>query len=131
MPTTNVTLPSELIGLVHERERLWGEFDRTRGLADELKGLSGQITPCDPASVNLEFLANSAPAVELEAVLPRIKENLATRARLQAEVKSCHAEIAAVMQKDRSLMIGLIVGGVVAFVILLIVIVSLLSSSSS
>ena len=131
MSSSNVIVPPDLSKLIIEREKVWVDFDRSQSFAGDLNQLSTQIPDCAPAELQLQFPADSTPLTELETVLPMVKEKIEAANRLKAEVKGCYDEIEVIKRKEKTLIIGLVVAGVLALLFLISVVVALVSRSSS
>jgi hypothetical protein len=122
-----VVVPSELSALVAEREKVWTAFDMSQNLSDELNKLSSQVPQCAPAELQLPFGSDIAPPDQLAAVLPLLKEKIETARKLNANVQSCHNEIAAIKQREKMIIMAMAAGGVVLLLVLFFVAVSFLS----
>jgi hypothetical protein len=131
MSSLNVIVPPDLSKLIIEREKVWVDFDRSQSQARDLNQLSNQIPDCVPAELQLQFEADSIPPTELETVLPMVKEKIETANRLKGEVKGCYDEIEAIKRKEKTVIVGIAVAGVVVLLVLLIVVIALVSGSSS
>jgi hypothetical protein len=131
MSSANVIVPPDISKLIIEREKLWLEFDRARGLATELSQVASQIPNCTPAELQLQFGADSIPPAEVASVLGLVKEKISAVDRLKADMQSRHDEIASIKQKQKTVIVSLAVGGAVVLLILLIVMISVISQLSS
>jgi hypothetical protein len=131
MSSANVIVPPDISKLIIEREKLWVEFDRAQGLVGDLKQLSQHIPDCAPAELQLKFGADSIPTTELEIVIPMVKEKINVSNRLKSEVKSCYEEIETIKRKQKTLIVGLAVGGAVVLLIVLILLISIIAQLSS
>jgi hypothetical protein len=129
--SSNVMFPPDLSKLIIEREKVWGDFDRSQSLVADLKQLLTQIPDCAPAGLQLRFPTDTIPPTQLETILPMVKEKIETAKRLKAEVKGCNDEIETIKRKEKTIMVGIAIAGVVALLLVLIVIVALISGSSS
>jgi hypothetical protein len=131
MPSANIIVTPDLTKLVIEREKLWVDFDRARGLAKDLGQLSQQIPDCVPATLQLQFGPDSLPTTELETLLPMVKERINVFNRLKTEMKDCYDEIESIKRKQKAVVMWLTIGGAAVLLIMLIVLISVISQTSS
>lgn len=129
VPNEIVVVPPEVGTLVADREKVWTDFDRSQSLAAELGKLSAQVPQCAPAALQLQFGPESTPTAELATVLPLLQEKIVAARKLSADVKACHAEIAAIKQREKMTIMIMAVAAIVLFIVLLIVVASLVSGS--
>ncbi|MFL6255146.1 MAG: hypothetical protein ACJ74T_08980 [Pyrinomonadaceae bacterium] len=129
MSNSSVVIPPDLSPLITDRERVWLEFDRSQQLSAELNQLSSHVPQCAPANLQLPFGAGSTPPAELEAVLPMLKQNLATTNNLHAEVQACHSEIEAIKRKEKNIITGAVIAGVLLLLVLFILLLYAVSGS--
>jgi len=120
MSNTSVVIPPELNQLIADREKVWLEFERSQQLSTELNKLSSHVPQCAPANVQLNFGPGSTPPAELEAVLPMLKEQLATTNNLHSEAQACHAEIEAIKRKEKTTITVAVVAGILILFVLFI-----------
>lgn len=130
MSGSNIIVHPAFNQLISEREKIWADFDRSKSVAGELNQLATQIPDCEPATLQLQFGADSIPPTEIETVLPMIKEKIAIANRLGTEMKGCYDEIESIKRKQKTVIVSLVAGGLVLLLILIIVVISAISSAS-
>lgn len=129
--STNVIIHDDLNELIAERQQVWADYDRAHGLIKELSTLSARIPKCQPSQEQVPFAPNTSPAAELAKIVPLINEKLQAAAKLENEMNSCHQEIRSIKQKEKSLIIGLVVGGVLVVVVFVIVLLIIVFAATS
>jgi len=131
MSNSEVIVSSDLSDLIKKREKLWTEFDQSQSFASTLHNLSAQIPNCAPAEPQLKFGAGSNAPFELQTIVPKVRERIDEVKRLKLEMEESYGEIATIKQKQKTIVIGMVIAGAALFLILVIVILVLLSSSAS
>ena len=129
MSSTNIILPPDVKPLIAEREQVWTNFDGAQNLVEEFRKLCSQVPNVAPANLPPPATSDNPP-VHLETSMQQIKQELATIAKLNAEMNSCHQQIEDIKRKEKT-MIMLMVGGGVLLLIIFIIIVGVLVSSIS
>lgn len=125
MSNATISIPDELMESVQRRQALWSQFDQSQRDRDALQQLAKDV----PTEVQTEpmaaLTAEATPDLELHAAVLSLKTSVADIQQLQGAIQGAEDEIAAINNRYRLFIIGIIAAVVI---LLMFLVVSLMSA---
>lgn len=123
MSQSPISIPPDMARFVEERKKIRWEYQESLNAAQNLKQLTAQTLTYGVAQAQpmAPLAPGAVPAQEVQAVLPRIEQEIAAVNRIERQIQAEQAAITAIRQKAKNLMMMLyILGGSAALIIIIV-----------
>jgi hypothetical protein len=125
MNQSPISILPEMERFVDERKRIRLSYQKALEGSKKLAQLAAQVDASNAPLLSarpIPPLTNEAvPSQEIEAVLPRIEQEIASARQIEQQIQAEQAAIEEIQRKAKTLMTTLIVGGVVAAIIIVLI----------
>jgi hypothetical protein len=128
MSQSPISIPPDMARFVEEHKKVRQEFQNSLNAAQHLEQLAAQTRTYGVAQTQpmIPLAPGAIPPQEVQAILPRIEQEVATVNRIEQQIKTEQAAITTIQQKAKNLMLTLyILGGIAVLVIIIVILVAL------
>jgi len=128
MSQSPISIPPDMARFVEEHKKIRQEFQKSLNAAQNLERLAAQTRTYGVSQTQpmIPLATGAIPPQEVQAILPRIEQEVATVNQIDQQIKTEQAAITAIQQKAKNLMLTLyILGGIAVLVIIIVILVAL------
>jgi hypothetical protein len=128
MSQSPISIPPDMARFVEERKKIRREYQESLNAAQNLEQLTVQTRTYNVAQAQLmaPLTPSAVPPQEMQAVLPRIEQEIAAVNRIEQQIQAEQAAIATIQQKAKNLMMTLyILGGSAVLIIIIVILFTL------
>lgn len=125
MNQSPISILPEMERFVDERKRIRLSYQKALEGSKKLEQLAAQVDASNAPQLSSRpippLTSEAVPSQEIEAVLPRIEQEIASARQIEQQIQAEQAAIEEIQRKAKTLMTTLIVGGVVAAIIIVLI----------
>lgn len=128
MSQSPISVPPDMARFVEERKKIRREYQESLNATQKLEQLAVQTLTYGVAQAQsmAPLTQDAIPPQEMQAVLPRIEQEIAAVNRIEQQIQAEQAAIAAIQQKAKNLMMTLyILGGSAVLIIIIVILFTL------
>jgi hypothetical protein len=127
MTQSSMSIEPDMSRMVAERKRIRQAYKQSMSDAQKLEQLDMQVSAYGAPALSqpLQPLTReSLPPQEVQAILPRIEQEIAAVDNIAQQIQAEQNAIAEIKRKAKNLMIALVLGGFVAVIIIVLLLIN-------